>query len=570
MSRVSRHRIRDLRSALRCSSLAALLSLALGSPVAAQTAGTLDATFGVGGKMPYISGDGWLYQNSARRSDGKTVVVGQPYPSPVGVPFTSRRYNADGTNDLSWPRYAGDPLGPDPGQQEVRAVAVQSDNKVYLAGTHYFPGNDPNEVLPPGYRLQLMRLLDGGAVDTSFPRVRTALGAAEPEIAAILLSPQGIYVAGAVNTGVEKNSFVARYTYAGTLDASFGPSQPTPGIVTQDLRAGRDDVVRHLVAVGTDVIAVGGTTGPLGTASELLAFRLRADGSRDMTYATTGLLARQFGGAGDTMPHAVARGIVNPQQLLIAGEANGHGFVAQYGLADGAALTPEVTLLPSLRVRAMAVQPDGKAVLAGSATTGTPDALMVRVLPNLALDATMPEVRTDFFGAADEVRALSADANDRLLAFTQAGATDDSFIHRLGVARYLGHGATDVRLSVNWPAKTPLKTGIGYVAEATAVVPSQSDSALDATLRFSLSSALISSVTSTDVNVACATIEGEATCTLPFMYSGRVVSVVVGFVPQRATENLLLTATVATTSADSDSGNNSVTTQFKVAGGTKK
>ena len=114
--------------------------------VARYTAsGSLDASFGNGGKVRTDLGYGEYGYSGAVQPDGKIVVAGYLYAPAVGDAPASQdqllvRYNADGSRDTSFGRdgAARTDIG---GDDQVYAVALQPDGKILAAGNSSIDGN---------------------------------------------------------------------------------------------------------------------------------------------------------------------------------------------------------------------------------------------------------------------------------------------------------------------------------------------------------------------------------------------------------------------------------------------
>src|SRR6185312_12779398 len=174
---------------------------------------------------------------------------------------------------------------------------------------------------------------------------------------------------------------------AGDLDGAFG----TGGTVTTDF-AGNGDEARA-VAVQPDgkIVAAGGA---LGATVDFALVRYRPDGTLDATFGTGGKVTTDFGSAEQAF--AVA---VQPDGKIVVAGGGATGFeLARYN-ADGSLdgtfgaggkVTTRFGLgLPFTRAHAIVLQPDGKIVVAGTATSATaPDFGLARYNPNGSLDAS--------------------------------------------------------------------------------------------------------------------------------------------------------------------------------------
>ena len=125
-------------------------------------AGSLDHTFGADGKVTTAWTIGGTARDSrindvARQPDGKIVAVGY-VNNGSNKDFAIARYNADGSLDGSFG--TGGLVYTDiSGHDEARAVAIQSDGKIVVAGLATVGG---------GFDFAAARYRPNGALDTSF------------------------------------------------------------------------------------------------------------------------------------------------------------------------------------------------------------------------------------------------------------------------------------------------------------------------------------------------------------------------------------------------------------------
>ena len=212
-----------------------------------KTNGALDTAFGTGGKARVDFGDTEFGLAAARQADGRIVVAGRSLGSGAVV----ARLRTNGTLD---PDFDGDGRLMLPGGGEARAVLVQPDSKIVVAGN---PGL--SEVVT------VTRLNPNGSPDTTFDGDGTAtidFGAGGEPASSAVLQPDGkIVIAGTAQAGVA----VARLNAHGSPDATFGAAgkaavdfgaatsgnavalQPNGRIVVAGQRSGGDFAVARLL-----------------------------------------------------------------------------------------------------------------------------------------------------------------------------------------------------------------------------------------------------------------------------------------------------------------------------------
>ena len=209
--------------------------------------GALDTAFGTGGKARVDFGDTEFGFAAARQADGRIVVAGRSLGSGAVV----ARLRANGTLD---PDFDGDGRLMLPGGGVARAVLVQPDSKIVVAGN---PGL--SEVMT------VTRLNPNGSPDTTFDGDGTAtidFGAGGEPASGAVLQPDGkIVVVGTAQASVA----VARLNANGSPDATFGAAgkaavdfgaatsgnavalQPNGRIVVAGQRSGGDFAVARLL-----------------------------------------------------------------------------------------------------------------------------------------------------------------------------------------------------------------------------------------------------------------------------------------------------------------------------------
>jgi uncharacterized delta-60 repeat protein len=339
--------------------------------------GTLDRTFGSGGRVTTAFGNGAQATALLVQADGKLVAAGIAFTD-AGEQFALARYRRDGTLDPTFgvggrvtTAFAGGDAG-------AHALVKQADGKLVAAG-----------FLNTGTTVDfaLARYRPNGDLDPSFGtagRVVTDLGAVD-EARALVVQDGRLVAAGFTFTGeFESGNFaLARYRPNGTLDPTFG----TGGRVITDF-AGSFDEAQALVVQGGRLVAAGSAF--TGTGPDFALARYRQNGTLDPTFGTGGKVTTD-----------------------ISGDVLGNADVAN----------------------ALVVQ-DGKLVAAGFAFPGTFDFALARYRPNGALDPTFGtggKVTTDFAGGEDRAEGLVVQG-DRLVA---AGSTIGvSGGQRFALARY--------------------------------------------------------------------------------------------------------------------------------------
>ena len=180
--------------------------------------GSLDSTFGSGGKVVTPIGAGDDYANDlALAPDGKIVVAGRSYNG-TNFDFALARYNADGSLDASFGSGGKvvTPIGS--GYDQAFALALAPDGKIVAGGQSYAGSTNMD--------FALVRYNADGSLDTTFGnggKVVTAIGSGFDWATGLALAPDGkIVVTGASSNGMNFDFALVRYNADGSLDTTFG------------------------------------------------------------------------------------------------------------------------------------------------------------------------------------------------------------------------------------------------------------------------------------------------------------------------------------------------------------
>jgi uncharacterized delta-60 repeat protein len=190
-----------------------------------NTDGSLDATFGTGGKVTtdFASGEDEAFSVTLQ-ADGKIVAAGRGGVTPTSTTnFVLARYNADGSLDTSFG--AGGKVTTDGGLSEhANSVKIQSDGKIVVAGY---------ALISPVNRLEfvLLRYNSDGSLDSSFGTGGKVVsdfglpGNPTSEAYSLVIQPDGkilVVGTGGPNGNGPGDFLLARYSSDGSLDTSFG------------------------------------------------------------------------------------------------------------------------------------------------------------------------------------------------------------------------------------------------------------------------------------------------------------------------------------------------------------
>jgi uncharacterized delta-60 repeat protein len=406
--------------------------------------GYLDPTFGPnhdGTVFTDFHGNNDVAYCSTFQADGKIVVVGSAVgDATVNCDVAVARYTANGTLDptfgsggtvwIEWPLE----------HAEARAVAVQPDGKIVVAG---FFGADSK------YEFLLLRCNSNGSPDTSFGNngiVRTQIFGGyndDERIASLALQTDGrIVVAGQAGGGFE----LARYNTDGSLDTSFGPDHKG----TVHTFVGNYASAAYAVAIQADgKILAAGQDRTYAKQNGFALVRYNQDGSVDNSFGPNhnGTVVTNFANDVDAAYSLVLTG----NKILAAGECG----QPQGGQQDFAAARYNLdgSLDPSFGVNhdgkvtidfgcnananSVAVQSNGDLVLAGWANNGSGgEFALARLLPNGSLDTTIGSaglITTALTLGDDGINHVLLQTDGKIVAAGHGGPTDNE---DFALARY--------------------------------------------------------------------------------------------------------------------------------------
>lgn len=340
----------------------------------------LDTTFGSGtGKVISAIGSG---EDTARalalQPDGKIVVAGTCYNG-TDNDFCLARYLPNGVLDATFGSGGKVITDVTTSVDNANALVLQPDGKIVVAGSCY----------DIGYEFCLARYSANGVLDATFGidgKVITVVTILEDSANALTIQPDGkLVVAGhCYHGGIGTDFCLARYSANGELDTTFGSA----GLVFTDLSA-FDDKARSLALQPDGKILVAGSC-----SDTFCVARYSASGVLDATFGSSGTV---IAFSGTNIGRALA--LQHDGRIVVAGECyfGGWDFCLARFSANGA---PDPSFGSSGKVltpmgsgddyaTGLALQPDGKIVAAGFCWNGTKnDFCLARYLPSGALDTS--------------------------------------------------------------------------------------------------------------------------------------------------------------------------------------
>ncbi len=360
-----------------------LLSLSAVSGVTALP-GDFDLNFGNSGKViTDVGGDLDEASSIIIQPDGKIIVVGYSVSlASFSDDFALVRYNSDGTIDQSFGNSGKVTTDFDTNFDFALSANLQTDGKIVVVG---------NTAL--GFAI--VRYNSNGSLDTSFDNdgkstitFNNSFGNISGWTSAIQ-SDGKIIVAGSVKSASNYDFALARLNFNGSVDTSFG----TNGRVTTSFGALRDEIRSIKIQPDGKIVAAGFASN--GVNYDFALAR----------YNVNGLLDNSFDGDGK---------VLSPL---------GNGNDLAYSLA---------------------IQNDGKLLLAGQKFTGTDyDFALARYNPNGSIDAQFGvsgSISTSFGSSNDCAYSVEIQQNGKIIA---SGYTGNMPNRNFALSRYDNNGFLD-------------------------------------------------------------------------------------------------------------------------------
>jgi uncharacterized delta-60 repeat protein len=400
--------------------------------------GSLDKTFDGDGKLTLPYDKLWKL---VIQPDGKMLAVGFHKSSDGDKKIILYRLLPSGAMDTSFD-FDGAAAYDFGGMDDGFAVAMQPDGRILAAGTK-------------GDAAVLVRVWpDGTTLDTGGQQAHGhpfPPGANELTSSLAVQSDGKLLVAGELRNPVNawSQAFVSRFLADGQIDSSFGY------IGMSTVYEGAFSAA-HAIAVQNDgkIVIAGYATGRgytgSGVTDDFLIVRLLPSGAGDPFFGTNGVYRLDFAGGAD---RANGLALTPDGKIVVAGSAwyNGRQMWGIARLTSSGTLDASFTnsagpgkaLLdfdPNSAANAVVLQPDGKILLGGK--TGGEDFVVARLLATGALDTTFGPTGAGYnitnMGGADAVVGLALASNGWIYAagFSWRGGTAEDF----ALAQYQPNG----------------------------------------------------------------------------------------------------------------------------------
>jgi uncharacterized delta-60 repeat protein len=362
---------------------------------AAGIAGQVDTTFGINGFATIPLGTWVAAAGDVIQPDGKIVAAGEAEINGTDA-LVVTRIDPGGQVDSSFGNDGVAVVSPPggAGMDSGAGIALQSDGKIVIGGTARYQGSGP-------LAMTAFRLLPDGTPDPTFG----VNGLAEVQIGsegianAVAVEPDGKILLSGVAL-IDHNEFAAvRLNPDGTLDPTFGSS----GVTTLSPDGGAWGMVQE---PGGEIVLGGEEDTP--TSKKFMVARLLPNGGLDRSFANAGILELSIG----SLSFATAVALEPDGRVVIAGSAvtsSGNIGAAIRLMPDGSFDpsfgTSGVATFPDYTVNAIAIDSSGRIVIAGvGASAG-------RLQPNGSVDRSFGDngIAQAAVGSDDAANGLAID-----------------------------------------------------------------------------------------------------------------------------------------------------------------
>ncbi len=352
--------------------------------------GSLDTTFGVSGRVTtgisgtQSTGHDIINAIAIQPLDGKIVVGGSAFQGTIGASdnFALARYMPDGTLDTSFGTGMNgiETRTSTVGNEAINGLALQSDNKIVVAGTA-FTGVNQNFIVG--------RYNTNGTLDTSFAASgigTTQVGTGTSFAKAMTIqSDDKIILAGSAEvvfvspteTSTSFDFALTRYNANGSLDTAFGNN----GIVTTPIGTGHD-FAKTIKIQADGKILVAGTVFSAALPGQFALVRYNSNGSLDTGFGNDGIVMTPLGSTqtpraahvfdlaiqssdGKIISGGFSSGVINSRDFTVI-RYNTDGTVDTSFGVDGIEISPFSAQIDE--IHALDLLPDGT-ILAGGLTS---------------------------------------------------------------------------------------------------------------------------------------------------------------------------------------------------------
>ncbi len=475
--------------------------------------GILDSTFGANGKVISSVGQGSdIITSTSIQSDGKIIAAGSSENGSY-EDFALARYDQNGDLDDTFGDSGIVTTSITTSTSTIKSLALQGDNKIVAAGYTELAGSSDNnfslarydekgnldktfgtngivsttvdsdggqalsvviqndgKILAGGYsndgsyfNYTLVRYNSDGSLDNTFGTnggiiISSIGGASDSYLNSLALQQDGKIVAAGYSTFSGKNGFtVVRYLSNGTKDYTFGTSGYTSILLNYDLVGEQNDDRAQSVLIQDDgKILVGGYTF-IGGGYAYAVVRFDSSGSIDSTFGNDGIVNTQIGNPNEyyEIDHAYSMALQSDGKIILAGSSyNGSNYdfaLVRYktnGDLDDTFGSNGIVIIPigvgNDQCYSVKIQSDGKIIAVGkTAVNGSNDDIaLVRLNSDGTLDDTFGtggKINTNI-GISDNQANEVIIQGDRIVT----GGSSNSTTSQYGVFSLVGYLNDDV------------------------------------------------------------------------------------------------------------------------------
>lgn len=307
-----------------------------------------------------------------------------------------------------------------------------------------------------------------GTLDASFGIggiVSTDIGTADDKGYSVIQQTDGKLVVAGFSNNLSNNDFaVTRYNADGSLDLTFD----TDGIVTTAIGSGNESGQSVVLQTDGKILVAGFSNN--GTNNDFAITRYNTDGSLDLTFDTDGIVTTAIGSSVD-QSHSIA--LQTDGKIVVAGFSNGANTdfaVARYNTNGSLDVTFDTDGIVTTDFsstddtgRSVAIQSDGKIVVGGwSFSSGTNDFALVRYNTDGSLDLTFDtdgKVTTPIGLFGDQGYSIALQSDGKILLSGISGnATNLDF----ATVRYNTNGSLDNTFDTDGIVVTDFFNGDDY------------------------------------------------------------------------------------------------------------
>jgi uncharacterized delta-60 repeat protein len=418
------------------------------------SAGAIDTTFDTDGRVTTAIGTSTDRAYSVVvQADGGIVVGGSAVVTTTD--FALVRYTSTGALDTTFDTDGKVTTTIGSSTDQIWQIGLQSDGKIVAAGYAQISNDD----------FALARYNSNGSLDTTFDgdgKVTTTFGTSTDWSYSLDLQSDGkIIAAGIVWNGVNYDMALARYTTAGLLDTTLDSDGKATFPIGSSSEYGRG-----IKALADGRIAIAGYTAAARD-DEAVLLVTSATGALDPAFGGTGIVISDFGASFDA---AYAMALLPDDRIFLAGNGNS-GVSSDFqltrflpnGTADTSVAPDGITRVPvgtnTDISYALAVQPDGKTLLAGYSLITNNDFSLVRLNVDGTLDTSFASggKATLGIGSGEDIaRALVLQPDGKILVagYSNNGSNDD-----FALVRYLPNGTLDASFGASGIVTTPIGSG---------------------------------------------------------------------------------------------------------------